>query len=179
MKFLFLCTFSGLLSFEACSLNGLTVSLPCSPPAEIATRCIRKQQSGCVPELPSSPGLPSSAALGWEAWLMCWTTRQSSCTRTSLTSHRARVSTTQAISTPPTSSLTQGSLSSANQSHTGEMCVHSKKTKNNIAEKYVFIYLISSSCFCSAWPCCKAKIINKQITLKSKSLRPVTDMTLC
>lgn len=27
MKFLFLCTFSGLLSFEACSLNGL-VSLP-------------------------------------------------------------------------------------------------------------------------------------------------------
>lgn len=116
MKFLFLCTFSGLLSFEACSLNRLIVSLTCSPPAEIATRCIRKQQIGCVPVLPSSPGLPSSVGLGWEVWLMCWITRQSSCMRTSLTSHGARVSTTQGISAPPTGSLQQsltgGSLNS-------------------------------------------------------------------
>lgn len=160
MKFLFLRTFSGLLSFEACSLNGLTVSLPCSPPAEIATRCIRRQQSGCVPMLPSGPASPSSAALGWEAWLMSWITRQFSCTRTSLTSHGVQVSTAQAISAPPTSSLTQGSLKSANQSHTGVMCTHSEKNINIIAQKFVFVSLISSSCFCSAWPCSKAKIIN-------------------
>lgn len=107
MKVLLLCTFSGLLSFEACSLDGLTASLISSAFAEIATRCIRKQRIGYAPVPSSARRLPSSADLDWEVWPMCWITRQSFRMRTSLISHGAQVSVTQGISNPSVGSTRQ------------------------------------------------------------------------
>lgn len=105
MKFVFLYSFSGLLSSEACSLCGLIASLTSSPFAEIAMRHTRKRQIGYVPVPPSAQRSLSSVGLDWEAWPMRWITKQSLSMRTSLISHGAQVSTTPGISNPSISNL--------------------------------------------------------------------------
>lgn len=141
MKVLLLCTFSGLLSFEACSSIGLAASLISSPFAEIGTRCIRKQRIGYAPVPTSVPRLPSSVDPDWEVWPTCWITRQSFRMRTSLTSHGAQVSATQGHQQPlhrQHAAASQRDHSnqraplwrwSADQSPSGEVHVYSKKTQ--------------------------------------------------